>query len=247
MTARSLSQTSFVVALICALSSGLAAQKKGKPPADVPGAFTIPDPCVSSTTAQDLAACGDGDAYVADSDGTYVILNANREMRAGLYGTRSITLDFSRPVEGTAQCGTNCFLNFGGQTISTDVTAPPPEAPWKAVMQTNVVDTMGNEVTGGLMSLQPGETKNARFFFTFRDPSERDFHWSLRYYPGLYSGSNYARVTRIAECTWTIQSQGDHLGGLIAYAVNRGKDSSSKEGLFEVPFELTFTAPGCTQ
>jgi hypothetical protein len=97
------------------------------------------------------------------------------------------------------------------------------------------------------MSLQPNEQKDARFFFTFNDPSGRDFHWSLRYYPELYPGSDYARVTRIGECTWTIQSQGGHGGGLIAYGVRKGEDSSSTEGIFVMPFELTFSAPGCTQ
>jgi hypothetical protein len=33
---------------------------------------------------------------------------------------------------------------------------------------------------------------------------------------------------------------------LIAYGVTKGKDSSSKEGVFAMPFELTYTAPGCT-
>jgi hypothetical protein len=97
----------------------------------------------------------------------------------------------------------------------TDVTAPPPEAPWKAIMQTNVVDTAGNEVSGGLMSLQLGEQKRARFFFTFRDPSGRDFHWSLRYYPELYPGSDYAQVKRIGDCTWEIRSQGAIAAGSL--------------------------------
>ena len=231
MNARTLPRTLFVVALIFACSDGLAAQKKGKPPADVPGPFTIPDPCVSSTL-QDLGACGDGfGIYEHDTDGT-VILNVNREMRASLSGARFVSVDFSHAVPDTALCGTACSLNFAGQTIQ------------RTIMQTNVVDTAGNEVSDGLMSLQLNEQKHARFFFTFNDPSGRDFHWSLRYYPELYPGSNYARVTRIGECTWTIHSQGEHRGGLIAYGVNKGKDSSSKEGIFEVPFELTFTT--CT-
>ena len=105
MTARSLPQMSFVVALICALSGGLAAQgKKNQPPADVPGSFTMPGPhpCESTTTLAALGACGDalGD-YEADSDGTYVILNVNRERRSGLSGARFVTLHFSQPIEGS--------------------------------------------------------------------------------------------------------------------------------------------------
>jgi hypothetical protein len=251
MTARSRFTTLFILTLVGSLSGGLAAQgKKSKPPADVAGSFTMPGPhpCMSPTTSQSLGACGDDlGIYQADGDGTYVALNSNREMRTSLYGTRFITLDFAQPVANTALCGTQCFLNFAGQTVTTDVTAPLPETPWKAVMQTNVVDIAGNDVAGGLMSLQVNEQKRARFFFTFRDPSGRDFHWSLRYYPELYPGSDYAQVKRTGDCTWEIQSQGGHRGGLIAYGVNKGKDPSSKEGVFVMPFELTFTAPGCTQ
>jgi hypothetical protein len=106
------------MALIFALSGGLAAQKKSKPPADVPGSFVMPGPhpCNPLTTEQDLGACGDDlGTYQADSDGTYVNLNANREMRAGLYGIRFVTLDFSQEVADTALCGTKCFLNFGAR------------------------------------------------------------------------------------------------------------------------------------
>jgi hypothetical protein len=57
-----------------------------------------------------LGACGDGlGTYEADSDGTYVNLNTNHEMRASLYGARFVTLDFSQGIDDTASAAQGAF------------------------------------------------------------------------------------------------------------------------------------------
>jgi hypothetical protein len=226
------------------------AQKGGKPPTDRPGALSVSPNCV----AGEPVAGVEGDCtpsgllgpavYDADAFGTYARLNGNREMRAGLYGNRWLRLDFRSQV-GPALCGTTCFRDF--DVVVTDLPATSgSEGSWTAVMQTNVVDDAGNEVIGGLMSLAEGETRNARFFVSFPDPNGGAFHWSVRYYPQLYTGTDYASVTRLDGCTWQVASAGAHRGGLIAYGVLKGRNNSTKEGIFQVPFSMTFTLDGCT-
>lgn len=233
-----------VVALALAtLQIEMTAAGPRKLPPDVPGTFAMSTACGPSADGPDRITGDCAGSYQADSDGTYVILNGNRELRAVLYGARFVYLDFSQPIAGT-QCQSGCFRQFG------DIVIPqpnlyPPEGPARVVMQTNVVDAAGNDLANGLFGIPVGNTLDARFFVSFYDPNGRDFHWSALFNPREYAGSHYVTATRTAPCTWTIAGAPGTRAGLRAWAVKKGKDNNSNEGLFEMPFALHFTAPNC--
>jgi len=233
----------------------LMAAPKPKPPADIPGSFTVNTPCDVGGNGPDRISGDCLGLYPADADGTYVILNGNREFRAGLYGTRYVQLDFSESIAGTL-CATGCFRTFGDFVVPQP-NVYPPEGPYRVVMQTNVVDVNGVEIANGLMGIPPGNTLFARFFVSFEDPGGSDFHWSAIFNPLDYAGSNHVTVTRgdgSNSCTWTIAatvSDTDTNGptgaraGLRAWNVKKGRNGNSDEGLFSMPFAITFSAPGC--
>lgn len=228
-----------------------AAAPKPKPPADIPGTFTVRTPCYHNEVVDRIT--GDcGDRYEADTDGTYVILNTNREFRSALYGMRFVLLDFSEPIVESL-CTANCFRTFG-DIVEPQPNIYPPEGPYRVVMQTNVVDVNGVETPNGLQSIAPGNSSFARFFVSFEDPGGRDFHWSAIFNPLEYPGSDHVTVTREIgpQCTWTIEANttttGSNAGaraGLRAWNVKKGRNGNSDEGLFSMPFAIVFTASSC--
>lgn len=242
----------FPLALAIALSAAvlfaapLLDAQKGKTPPEVNGSFSVRtglDPTGDNPLGDRVTGDGLGD-YSADGAGTYVKLNSNREFRAGLYGSRFLQLDFLDGVLGTL-CGSGCFRTFGRFVIPQPNTYPP-EGPFRVVMQTNVVTSGNVEVTNGLFSLAVGGAAgHARFFISFMDPGGRDFHWSVLFNPAEYAGSNLVSVRRTAACAWTIEALAGTQGGLRAWAVLKGKNNSSNEGRFAMPFALAFTAPNC--
>jgi hypothetical protein len=230
---------------LAALSLGRpVAAQKGKPPADVLGTFTMRTAGPPHVDGPDRLTGDNLGAYEADADGTSVILNGNREFRTGLFGARFVYLDFSQVIEA-ATCGAGCFRTFGDIVIP-EANTYPPEGPYRVSMQTNVVDINNVEIPNGLMGLVEGNSSPARFFVTFKDPAGRDFHWSALFNPGEYPGSTLVQVTRIGPCTWTIEANGaGAVGGLRAWSVRKGKNGNSDEGLFSMPFGITFTLPNC--
>lgn len=231
------------------------AAPRPKPLADIPGRFVVQQPCYSVPLFPADRISGDdclGNPYQADSDGTRIILNTNREFRASLYGTRFVALDFTELVAGS-ECVVGCFRTFDN-LVEPQPNMYPPEGPYRVVMQTNVVDIDGVEVPNGLLGFAPGTSSYARFFVSFEDPGGRDFHWSAIFNPNEYPGSNHVKVSRLDPCTWTIHATvtgADGNGstgaraGLRAWSVRKGKNGNSDEGLFSMPFAMTFTAPNC--
>jgi hypothetical protein len=218
--------------------------QKGKPPADVPGSFTLRTPFdPDGTNALGDRATGDGlGDYVADGDGTYVILNANRELRAGLYGSRYVQLDFLEAIAGTV-CTTNCFNTFvADRLLIPQPNTYQPEGPYRVVMQTNVVNASNVETPNGLMGITVGSSFYSRFFFTFKDPAGRDFHWSALFNPAEYPNTNLVVVTRTRDCAWTIEAPAGTQAGLRAWN-GRGRTGTAMREDLPCPSHWTSKLP----
>ena len=228
---------------VLSLALPVAAQK-GKPIPDLPGTFTMRTAWDPGGAGPDRVTGDNLGAYVADIDGTSVILNGNREFRSGLFGLRFVQLDFLQEVVA-ATCGAGCFRTFGNLVIPEPNTYAP-EGPYRVSMQTNIVNSANVETPNGLMGVGVGHSAYARFFVTFKDPAGRDFHWSALFNPAEYPGSSLVQVTHSPACTWTIEANGANaVAGLRAWAVKKGKNGNSDEGLFSMPFGITFTVPNC--
>jgi hypothetical protein len=119
-------------------------------------------------------------------------------------------------------------------------------------IQSNVVDANGNEINGGLFSIQVGNTAaQTRFRIGFRHPENPAIAWTLIFSVAQYSGATNASVKRTAACTWVFETNAtDHLAGLwsVGQIGGKGKSVRIDEGLFRVPTKVTFRAydaPGC--
>jgi hypothetical protein len=194
--------------------------------------------------------------YAADAAGTYAILRGtnNRAFRMQLYGARFIALDFSAQIARGA-CGTStppCFRTFDQVDTLTERNGADP---WKAYIAINVVDANGNEPSTGLLSLGVnGPPAFGRAHVGFPDPDSGEFHYAASFHAVQYPGSDWIKVERTADCTWKftaaetgVDGNGDPTGArgvLYAYSVGKG-NRGSHEGVFSLPFQIIFSAPGC--
>ena len=234
------------VVVLLAATLPVLAQKKPRPPADILGTAWVDNdgatPCTPDATTRVHSDClGIDGAYTTDGAGNYPKLNAERAMWLQIYGSRYVTLDFGGLLPGSENCATSCYRTFG---TLVDTTVPRAGTDnWTASLHGNAIDADGNRLPDGLLSVPVGSSNPARFFINFPDPDGRRFHWSLWYSPTQYPGSDFATVTRTAQCTWVIEGSGH--AQLVAHV--GGKNPASLEGLFYMPFRVTFDAPDCGQ
>jgi hypothetical protein len=237
--------------VLALVDEGVSAQgKKEKPPQKYFGTAVFR--CPNTGTSTDCA--GDDRIYAdqASNDAAFSglgwpgagLFSGNQEMHIGLdvggVNYYSVGLNIGAP-EAQPPCvsaGSCRFPHTGIPITLTD-----------AEIQSNVVDSVGNEIPGGLFSLQTnGPAGQARFRITFIHPGTgQTFH--LNFSVAQYSGANHARVTRIASCTWVFEAQ-DELAGLWTFGTigGRGKSVRIDEGLYKMPMKVTFKAydaPGC--
>jgi hypothetical protein len=60
-----------------------------------------------------------------------------------------------------------------------------------------------------------------------------------------YAGATDANVTRLNACTWGFEPGPDDRGGLHAFgSTGKGKSVRTDEGLYVMPFRITFSVPG---
>ena len=236
-------------------SSALAQGKNPKTPAKWPG--TADFRCsyvvgiVSCPPGVDPdGILGDGSTYalVNDADGTAGagMYSSNGDMHINL-GTPSqyaVTLDFRRHVSSQTGCSTQypgeCFPYRNDLVTLTTLTE----------VQSRLVDAAGNDRSGGLLSLAPGEVAFARLRFDFRDGA--GLLWRVRFNKLDFAGSSDVRVTRDAgePCTWVFEAESDDAAGVWTSKVPAGQRKAVRidYGLFYMPGQITvqvFDAPGC--
>jgi hypothetical protein len=200
-------------------------------PMHLRGAKPLPDLPASATfrCAAQTADCrsalapdrirGDGQTYD-------VVLNTNRELQLSLQtgGGRTVWLDFT---DGPPRC-TACRRTF--DTLFLDNT----------LIQTNVVDALGNEVTGGLLSIPVGGTSAARLKVDFStlDATGQSVIWAVRFNPESYPGSDHVMVTRTATNTWQIEATNSDRALLVS-SIFRKNGTQQQEGPFYMLFKIT--------
>jgi hypothetical protein len=221
-----------------------AQKKKPQAPADILGTAWIDNDVVTLCGADENTRIhsdcqGEDGAYTTDGEGNYPKLNENRAFWLHTYGNRYVTLDFSSLVPGSVLCGTSCYRTFGNLL---DTTVPKGgNDPWTAALHGNAVDAAGTALPNGLLSLAVGASSDMRFFVNFPDPEGRSFHYSLFFNPTSYPDSDFATVTRTAQCSWLIESDG--YAELVAHGT--GRNRNTREGRFWMPFRVVFEAPTC--
>jgi hypothetical protein len=214
---------------VAILPGSLLAQRKPKPPASYPG---------TAVFRCNIGDVGCGDGIIGDGS-DYPGIGAN-ETGSGAHltgsnselwlGQAEITIDFQGQQPTMCVAGSTCRWDWSTPAHTVDLIE----------VQSNVVDgPQGNEVTGGLLTIPVGENRWARFNMAITD--DQGINYLLRFNSLDDPGSSAVKVTRTASCTWVFTDDGAQ--ALLKSGVRR---SLLKEGLFTLPFEMTFDAPGCT-
>jgi len=189
---------------------------------------------------------GDGVVYVGTTPPGSLTTQDGAEENLGAYFTvigdflfglkswsdRSIRFDFNDPVTAP-QCGSKCRKNF--TQVTTNNSQPGS--------RTAVVDAMGAALPNGFKSLAVGQSAPARSFINFADPSGRALNWTVRFDPNLAPGSTYLNVTRTHDKEWVIEATATMVAGLSNYTTGSGKQVTTQEGTFRMPFRIRVTAP----
>ncbi len=248
-------QIALAVTMFIPLAWGTpAAQRKGPPPAEVPGAAEI-------RCAPDDVLCHDGGTYVDDAllsnpEGVSAALRSNdREFKLSILNEvfppeRSFTIRFPSskvaPPLGFECSGSVCTADDVVALLGREITSSVIPGTQNSGMSTNLVDGSGNTTSGGLTGLDVLESSQSRFLIGFPDPDGRSYRWALYWNPSLYAGTSHVTVTRANTCEWTIEADANAVAGLILFSQGRGKTTTSYEGRFTMPFSITFTTSDAT-
>ena len=227
------------------ISVSLEAQKKPtRPPTSQAGNVVFRCPGADCPPTDRIV--GDGTNYQGigvPETGEGAHLNSNQEMWIGVgSGVYSVALDFSEP-DGSAPCSSS--------TSPTPCRFPALNNPIVVVdqengeFQSNVLDVSELQPSAnGLLDLGIHETRRTRLKVSFSDPAGRSLLWGLNFNTIDYAGATNVNVTRINSCSWVFEPGPNDRGGLSAYGhIGRGKDVRTDEGLYVMPFRITFTVP----
>lgn len=212
------------------------AQKGGnpKPPSELAAEATISCPA--------LTACG----IIGDSSLSYPakMLTSTNEMNIALNGTRAITLDFkdqipdNSPPSDCSLDDSNCLWDWISQTRTFET---------GFTMQSNTLDPSGEtEVQGGLLGIPENVAHRARLNMTITVPETAPGFWRFDFNPNI-PPNGYGipvKVIRTGACTWTFSAvDGEKAALSILVKPPKGKQYAHREGLFSMPFVLTYTVP----
>lgn len=235
--------TSLITAVIIGIGATtlVNAQKGGKPkpPSDLAATATLTCP-LSGT-------CGiSGDPSPAR------LLTSTGEMNITLDGTSTVTLDFQGAL-GAPNEVTDCAAGSSGCLWRADF---PGDQLFDFTsgfsMQTNTLDPTGEaELSGGLLGIPAGsaDVYRARLNMTINVPNSDRF-WRFDFNPNIppNGGAALVNVVRIDACTWRVSpGVSDRAALSILVKPPKGKQYAHRDGLFSMPFELTFQVPSlCT-
>jgi len=228
-----------------ALAVVVDAQKKGQAPSSQRGTaefrcnFSLP----GCTTGDKIL--GDGSNYPgigAAETGDGAHLNSNREMwLGGGSGGYELQLDFSAPA-GTVPCQGTGTCRLPDLLVLIDQE--------NLEFQSNVLgltDESQSTPNGFLdIPITPMSTTwRSRLKISFGDPLGWSLLWGLNFNTIDYAGATNVNVTRTDSCTWVFEPAPllDR-GGLSSYgSIGKGKSTRTDEGLYDMPFRITFRVP----
>jgi hypothetical protein len=177
---------------------------------------------------------GDGGSYVGTGDllsGSGALLRddgeAHFDIRAG--SGRRIHLSFAAQVAGPS-----------GSFFRKWFTQPTLDSfHWN----TNVINPgTGLEAEGGLRAIPSGYTWPSRINAFWIDTY--GVTYNIRFNPDHYPGSGYVWITRHGDTTWTIEALPADPARLLSIVDQKGKPvAPTDEGLYTMPFKITFTVP----
>ena len=243
----------FVLAICLALTGSIGAQKKGPAPSSQPG--TADFRCDLETGCIDIdpdidpdRVIGDGSDYLGTGvaeTGEGAHLNSNNEMWIGIgsglgSGHHAVRLDFpsvTAPCQQTGNCRiTNSFFPF------LDIDQENGE------FQSNVLGLTDDDppAANGLLDIpySPPTRWRSRLKISFADPERRNLLWGLNFNQIDYAGAQNINVTRTDRCTWEFEPGPGDVGGLSAFGnTGKGKNTRTDEGLYDMPFKITFQVP----
>jgi hypothetical protein len=103
----------------------------------------------------------------------------------------------------------------------------------------NVVDSAGNEISGGLRSLTVGQSSAARLKITFNtiSPAGESVAWAVRFNPEAYPGSDHITVRRLSDNGWELEATANDRAVLVS-GVHK---TFLSEGPFYMPFKAVLT------
>ena len=228
------------VAVCVSATPTLVAQKGGKPkPADQSATASFrcaglasDPPCGAPDAVVADSITGDGGPYVGTGtviSGSGAFLRADGEfvleLRSG--GGRTIHLSFAEQVAPPS--GTFFRKTFTHATLES------------FHLNSNVIDpASGEDASGALLAIPVGQTWPSRIKAFWTDPYGVEY--TIRFNPRDYPGSSHVWVTRDADRTWTIEARYTDVARLVSPPQGR-RGSLTDEGLYSMPFKLTFTVP----
>ena len=164
--------------------------------------------------------------------GAYLTLIGDFLFTLKPWSDRTVRFDFSDPL-GAPTCGSKCKKNFVQVTTNTSLPGS----------RTAVVDAQGAILPNGFKSLSAGQTAPAHFYINFADPSGRELNWTVRFDPRQATGSTYLSVTRTGAKEWVIEATDDMVASLSNYTTGSGKQVTTQEGNYRMPFRIVVTEP----
>lgn len=234
-----------VVAMCLTGNSPSFAQKGGKPkPVDQPATAWFrcngpnpPDgasPCgAEGGFVFSDSITGDGNTYRGDADlwtGTDAFLRSDGEFALDLrsLGGRFAFLDFRHVVSAPTGFHRKTFEQAALEQFH---------------LNTNVLDANGQELSGGLTALIPGETRQARIKAYWTD--QYGVSYTIRFNAAGYPGSTNVAVTRDGANQWTVEAFDWNIAQLVSPPESStGKPTGpTDEGFYHMPFKITFTVP----
>ncbi len=228
-----------------ALTVAIDAQKHKPAPSSQQGtaefrcSFNLPG---CTTGDKILGDGGDYHGIGAAETGEGAQLNANREMWIGVgSGLYEFQLDFPPPA-GVPPCQLTGNCRLPSQSVLIDQE--------NAEFQSNVLGPDdGSQPTGnGLLDIPITPTPTtwqSRLKISFADPLGRSLLWGLNFNTIDYAGATNVNVTRTNGCTWVFEPAPGDRGGLSSYgSTGKGKSTRTDEGLYDMPFRITFRVPG---
>jgi hypothetical protein len=236
-----------VCAAVATLSAGPASGQKVKPGTLYPvtAEFRCPaTPDCDGTPVDRLV--GDGLVYTgttpagspttqdgtAENLGAYFTVVGDFLFVLKSWSDRTVTFHFTEPVSAPT-CGLNCKKNFTQVTTNTSVPGG----------RTVVVDAQGVRLPDSVRGLALNQTARAVSLINFADPSGRLLNWTVRFDPLQAPGSSYVNVTRTGTKEWLIEAADAMVASLSNYTTGSGKQVTTQEGLYRMPFRIRVTVP----
>ena len=227
------------LSLIAGFVTPVTAQKKGGKPTTQPAVLSFRCPSVDCTGTDRIV--GDGSDYQGTGvpeTGQGAHWNTNNELWLGFgQGVYQLFLDFSQ-IDGVAPCSTS------GTCRLPALTGPIIEIDQEnGEFQSNVLAN-GQPSANGLLDVVVGQTARTRLKISFGDPLGRVL-WGLNFNTIDYAGATNINVMRTDQCTWVFEPGENDRGGLHAYgSMGKGKAVRTDEGLYNMPFKMTFRVAG---